>query len=167
MVMWELGRLAAGSRQLTTLFDQGPHGLDARLRADGSADAEAFIARFDEFLFSYGCRGPNEWELRSPTWETEPDLALAAIDRMRLSDESQAPQTNNAARAAERQTLGAEIAAMVEGDPEAHGQFLAALNSATVFMPGRERTKTTPSSSSTRCAWPCTRSVTAARPGGP
>ncbi len=31
---------------------------------------------------------------------------------------------------------------MIEGDPETHGQFLAALNSATVFMPGRERTKT-------------------------
>ena len=27
-------------------------------------------------------------------------------------------------------------------DPEAHGQFLAALRAATIFMPGRERTKT-------------------------
>jgi hypothetical protein len=44
--------------------------------------------------------------------------------------------------AVEREALGAEIAAMVEGDPETHGQFLAALNAATVFMPGRERTKT-------------------------
>ncbi len=142
MEMWDLGRLAAGSSDLNAMFEAGTDGLDGRLRASDSADAASFVERFDTFLFSYGCRGPNEWEARSPTWETEPDLALAAIDRMRLSDDSQAPQTNNAERAAEREVLGAEIAAMVEGDPEAHGQFLAALSSAKVFMPGRERTKT-------------------------
>ncbi|MEM8922832.1 MAG: PEP-utilizing enzyme [Actinomycetota bacterium] len=142
MAMWELGRMVVDSPELGALFDQGHDGLDARIRADGSEAAAAFTARFDEFLFAYGCRGPNEWETRSPTWETDPDLALAAIDRMRLSDASQAPADQNAMRAAERQALGAEIAAMVEGDPEAHGQFLAALNAATVFMPGRERTKT-------------------------
>lgn len=142
MAMWDLGRVVAGSGDLSALFDDGHEGLDARLRASDSADAATFLTQFDEFLFAYGCRGPNEWEVRSPTWETEPDLALAAIDRMRLSNESQAPQLNNAERAAEREALGAEIAAMVEGDPETHGQFVAALSSAKVFMPGRERTKT-------------------------
>jgi len=142
MAMWELGRLAAGSAELGALFEAGIEGLDARIRASDGADAAVFVERFDEFQYSYGCRGPNEWEARSPTWETEPDLALAAIDRMRLSDDSQAPATNNAERAAERERLGAEIAAMIEGDPEAHGQFVAALSAAKVFMPGRERTKT-------------------------
>ena len=145
MVMWEMGRLAAGSGSLSALFDAGINGLDDRIRASasgGDADAVRFVEQFDDFLYHYGCRGPNEWEARSPTWETEPDLALAAIDRMRLSDESQAPAAQNAERAAEREALGAEIAAMIEGDPETHGQFLAALHSATVFMPGRERTKT-------------------------
>ncbi|MEM8903805.1 MAG: PEP-utilizing enzyme [Actinomycetota bacterium] len=142
MAMWDLGRLAAGSDDLGELFDAGTGGLDARLRAASSPDARTFVERFDQFVYAYGCRGPNEWESRSPTWETEPDLALAAIDRMRLSDESQAPADSNAARAAEREALGAEIAAMIEGDAEAHGQFLAALSAAQVFMPGRERTKT-------------------------
>lgn len=145
MAMWELGRLAAGSPQLGAEFDQGTKGLDARLRsaaAAGDGPAAEFVARFDEFLFRYGCRGPNEWETRSPTWETEPDLALAAIDRMRLADPSQSPAKGNEARAAEREALGTEIAAMVEGDPEAHGQFLAALSAARVFAAGRERTKT-------------------------
>ncbi len=142
MVMWDLGRMAAGSAELGAMFDAGTDGLDARLRSSGGADAAAFVEAFNSFLFSYGCRGPNEWESRSPTWETEPDLALAAIDRMRLSDDSKAPALHNAERAAEREALGAEIAAMIEGDAETHGQFLAALNSATVFMPGRERTKT-------------------------
>jgi pyruvate,water dikinase len=142
MAMWELGRLAAASDELNAMFAAGTDGLDQRLRGSDAPDAIAFVERFDDFVYHYGCRGPNEWEARSPTWETEPDLALAAIDRMRLSDPSQAPADNNAERAVERKALGAEIAAMVEGDPEVHGQFLAALHAATVFMPGRERTKT-------------------------
>lgn len=142
MQMWGLGRLVVESDELMAMFDAGYAGLDARLRATDSEAARGFVDAFDSFLFSYGCHGPNEWDVRSPTWETEPDLALAAIDRMRLSEASAAPQLHNDDRRAERESLGAEIAAMVEGDPETHGQFLAALNSATVFMPGRERTKT-------------------------
>jgi rifampicin phosphotransferase len=142
MAMWDLGRLAAASDDLNALFDQGYAGLHDRLLASDSVDAAGFLAAFDDFAFRYGCRGPNEWEARSPTWETEPDLALAAIDRMRLSSESAAPRANNADRAAERERIGAEITAMLDGDPETQAQFQAALHSATVFMPGRERTKT-------------------------
>ena len=143
MVMWDLGRLVADSAELTALFDTGYDGLHARLRAAASSpDVATFLAAFDDFVFHYGCRGPNEWETRSPTWETEPDLALAAIDRMRLSDPASSPHAHNADRAGEREALGAEIAAMLDGDPETQAQFVAALRSATVFMPGRERTKT-------------------------
>jgi len=142
MEMWKLGRSVAGSDALMAIFDEGYDGLDARLRASTSADAADFVEAFDTFLYSYGCRGPNEWEVRSPTWETEPDLALAAIDRMRLSAPEAAPQLHNDDRRSEREALSAEIAALIEGDAETHGQFLAALNAATVFMPGRERTKT-------------------------
>lgn len=142
MAMWDLGRTVAGSAQLGAIFDAGIEDLDARLRADSGADASAFVEAFDAFLYRYGARGPNEWEARSPTWETEPDLALAAVDRMRLSDDTAAPQANNAARGAERRELGASITEMLAADPETQGQFGAALSSATVFMPGRERTKT-------------------------
>jgi rifampicin phosphotransferase len=142
MAMWDLGRLAAASDDLNALFDQGYAGLHDRLLASDSVDAAGFLAAFDGFAFRYGCRGPNEWETRSPTWETEPDLALAAIDRMRLSSESAAPRAHNADRAAERERIGAEIIGMLDGDPETQAQFQAALHSATVFMPGRERTKT-------------------------
>ncbi len=142
MAMWDLGRIATDSTDLNELFDAGYAGLYERLQASSSADASTFLAAFADFTLHYGCRGPNEWETRSPTWETEPDLALAAIDRMRLSDPSAAPKPHNADRGAEREALGAEIAAMLAGDPETQGQFVAALHSATVFLPGRERTKT-------------------------
>ena len=142
MAMWELGRMAAESDDLAALFDAGHAGLHDRLVASDSPDAKAFLEAFEDFTFRYGCRGPNEWETRSPTWETKPDLALAAIDRMRLSDPSAAPKLQQASRAAEREAIGAEITAMLAGDPETQAQFQAALHSATVFMPGRERTKT-------------------------
>ncbi len=142
MEMWKLGRMVEESESLSAAFDAGIVELDARLRSSDDPGVVAFIEKFDEFLFAYGARGPNEWETRSPTWETNPDLALAAIDRMRLSETDAAPQLNNAARAEERERLGAEITEMLAGDPETQGQFQAALHSATVFMPGRERTKT-------------------------
>ncbi|MDP7259175.1 MAG: hypothetical protein QF419_07390, partial [Acidimicrobiales bacterium] len=142
MAMWELGRMVASSRELGTEFDAGLDGLDARLRALEGESAEAFVAAFNEFLYSYGSRGPNEWETSCPTWETDPNLALAAIDRMRLSPERAAPTGNQARMAADRERLGAEMYEMLAADPETQGQFGAALGSAGVFMPGRERTKT-------------------------
>ena len=142
MAMWDLGRMAAASPEVSALFDGGYAGLHGRLVGSESPDAAAFVEAFDDFSFRYGCRGPNEWEARSPTWETEPDLALAAIDRMRLSDETAAPKMHNAERAVEREAIGAEITAMLAGKPDDQQKFQAALHSATVFMPGRERTKT-------------------------
>ncbi|MDG2111401.1 MAG: PEP-utilizing enzyme [Actinomycetota bacterium] len=142
VAMWSLGRIAAGSDVLNAVFEAGLDDLDARLRSAGGADGAAFCEAFDAFLFSYGSRGPNEWELSCETWETEPDLALAAIDRMRLSPESAAPIGHREELAADRERISAEIAEMLAGDPETQAQFLAGLSAAAVFMPGRERTKT-------------------------
>jgi len=142
MAMWELGRTVAASQHLGALFDAGVDGLDARLRADDSDDARAFVDAFDAFLYSYGSRGPNEWETRCPTWETDPDLALAAIDRMRLAADAASPAVHNIESATARTALGEEIAAMLEADPGTQAMFLGALQAATVFLPGRERTKT-------------------------
>ncbi|MEM7274562.1 MAG: PEP-utilizing enzyme [Actinomycetota bacterium] len=142
MAMWELGRTVASSPMLTSMFDAGTAGLDAGLRASDDPAAVEFCTGFDRFLFAYGSRGPNEWEVKSPTWETDPDLALAAIDRMRLAPDDAAPNLNNMARAAEREAIGSALVEALAADPETQGQFAAALASAKVFMPGRERTKT-------------------------
>ena len=42
-----------------------------------------------------------------------------------------------------RRSVTAEIAALVAGDPDVHGQFLAAVRSGRLHLAGRERTKTT------------------------
>jgi pyruvate,water dikinase len=106
-------------------------------------ESEEFRHGFDEFVREYGSRGPNEWEMRSPTWETDPDLALTAIDRMRRAPAEDSPTAHHAAVAGDRERLGAEVLQKLAGDPEAAGQVGAALHAAAVFLPGRERSKTT------------------------
>ena len=142
--MWELSRTVAADPELTELFDAGASGLHERLRASArqGGSAAAFAAALDEFLHEFGSRGPNEWEIGADTWETDPDLVLTLVDRMRLQPDADDPRRENAARAGEREALGAEIAALVESDAETHGQFLAALASSGTFLPGRERSKT-------------------------
>lgn len=77
--MWKLGRIVRDSPRLMTAFDGGFRGLMGRLERSEDSQVVAFLERFENFLRRYGCRGPNEWELRSHTWQTNPELALAAI----------------------------------------------------------------------------------------
>lgn len=105
-------------------------------------DGDEFRAGFEQFLLDYGSRGPNEWEARSPTWETHPNIALAAIDRMRQAPDGADPSAHQRARAAERAEAAETLLAMVDGDPETHGQLAAAIAASAAWLPGRERTKT-------------------------
>jgi pyruvate,water dikinase len=142
MAMWDMGRVVAESPALMAEFDRGLDGLHGRLRASTEESAVKLCVLLDEFMYLYGSRGPNEWEMRSPTWETQPDLALAAVDRMRLSPEGAAPVKQNSRMATDREELVAQLTEALAGDPATQGQFLAAVRAAHVFLPGRERTKT-------------------------
>ncbi|MGI8794142.1 MAG: PEP-utilizing enzyme [Acidimicrobiales bacterium] len=139
--MWELSRQVRSSDSLTAAFDAGVKGLDERLRQAG--DVEKFVAAFDEFLDRFGSRGPNEWEMRAPTWGTNPSLALAAIDRMRHAPDGAQPQEQWEAKAAARQAIASQVGEALAAAPEVQGQFLAAVNAAQLFLAGRERSKTT------------------------
>ena len=139
--LWDLGRQVSASPSLTAEFDKGVAGLMDRLPSNG--DAEKFRASFEEFLELYGSRGPNEWEVRSPTWGTNSELALAAVDRMRHAADEAAPQRHWADLVADREQLTAQLAEQLAGNPEVQGQFVAACRAAALFLAGRERTKTT------------------------
>jgi pyruvate,water dikinase len=140
--MWELGRVAAASDEVAAAFDAGPDQVLDILRASDSAEARDFLDRFDTFLFEHGARAQNEYDPYSASWEVRPRIALAAIDLMRRSDESQAPGNRTAASVAERDRIVAEIRAKIADDPETAGMFEAALQSSQVFLSGRERAKT-------------------------
>ena len=86
--LWELSRIVRSDAELSAAFDAGVDGLAAKL----SAAHAGFAAQFDDFLATYGFRGPGEWDIGSQTWETRPELALALIERLRLCDDSQSPK---------------------------------------------------------------------------
>jgi len=140
--LWAMGRLVSNSPALTSEFDAGVPGLLDRLRGSNAAGAAQFLAMFDEFVRNFGSRGPNEWEARSPSWETRPELALSAIERMRLAPSSADPATHSVDRARERAAAAEELLAIVAGDAAVHGQLSVAIAASQAWIPARERTKT-------------------------
>ncbi|MBT95894.1 MAG: phosphoenolpyruvate-utilizing protein [Acidimicrobiaceae bacterium] len=140
--MWDMGRMVRSNDQLTTEFDKGIEGLMDRLARSDEAEADEFLNAFEHFVYEYGSRGPNEWETRSPSWETKPELALNAIDRMRLAGDEFAPKTQNSERASQRQQAATELLSMVESDPAVHGELAVGIAASAAWLPARERTKT-------------------------
>jgi pyruvate,water dikinase len=104
-------------------------------------DSTEFKSGFARFLEDFGSRGPNEWEGSSSTWGTDPDLALAAIDRMRGADPTHAPSSQQKRLEGEREAATRSARERLRGLTRM--QFVRALRSAHVFSQGRERSKTT------------------------
>lgn len=145
VAMFKLSRCVRGSSSLTAIFDQGLIGLSDRLDGATDSDGKAFGSEFAEFLYEFGSRGPNEWDSARRTWETHPSIALAAIDRMRLANDSADPTGHQQVLAAGRETAVTEMRAILEAagvDDATKGQFEMAFACAAVWLPGRERTKT-------------------------
>ncbi len=141
--IWRLSRLARASASVSTMFDDGQSGLNGRLRAStDDEEVRAFVLAVDEFQYLHGARGPNEWDLYSRSYETNPELLFSAIDRLRGNDDAADPVVGEARVAAERFRLTAELETMFAGNAEALGGLNIGLNSAAVFMAARERCKT-------------------------
>jgi rifampicin phosphotransferase len=89
--MWEVAKVVRANPVVSAAFDQGTSGLLERLET--MPDSVEFRERFGRFVTEYGHRGPNDWEISSRTWENTPELALAAINCMRLAGHDLAPAT--------------------------------------------------------------------------
>jgi len=88
--LYAIARFVRDEPTVAAAFDGGVDGeLDARLGSGATADG--FRERFAGFVAEHGHRGPNDWELSSRNWENTPELALVAIDRMRLADHDLEP----------------------------------------------------------------------------
>lgn len=140
--LWKLGRAVAGSPTLTKHFEQGVAGLLDRMRHDDDPEVTAFLHGFDEFLREFGSRGTNEWEIATVTWETEQEIPLGMIERMRLQHDTHDPTTNATRLADERERLTADVRNRLSGQPETLAAFDQALTSAKAYMVARERNKT-------------------------
>ena len=145
-VLWDLSRMVRSSPEITAMFDAGTDGLLDRLEAAaeaGSADTAALLSAGVAFLNEFGSRGPNEWEISAETWGTDPSIAIAALDRIRLQADGEAPRLRNAAKVAERNATIADVRAKLAaiGNDELTGTFEAGVIAGSQ-MSFRERTKT-------------------------
>ena len=144
--MWELGRMVSGSPRLMAEFDAGVRGVLGRIWAaagDGDADAKAFATALDRYLTDWAFRGPNEWELRCPTWGTDPEIALAALDRVRLAPDKSSPMAAAERRVGEREAAADQLRTALADNEDVLGQLNAALHAAELWCRARERQRTT------------------------
>jgi pyruvate,water dikinase len=137
-IMWNLGRMVASSPAMTRLFDKGVD--DSTWAAlQRMPEAKEFAAIFSDFLARYGYRGPNEWEFASDSWRMRPRVPLKAIDRMRLSEEDEAPGADYKARLLNAKQ-SARYARRKLG-PLDRMKFRKALPAAKVWQAAREESK--------------------------
>jgi pyruvate,water dikinase len=139
--LWELSRQVASSPPVAAAFDLGIAGLLDRLRATHDPDARSFLEHWNAFIGRWGFLGPDVWEFSSPTYRTEPELALRMLDRMRLAPDSSAPQVRAATLTVEREAAIAQIADRLADDAAVRDQFTRAAHSAGNYLAARERSK--------------------------
>ena len=140
--LWDLSRTVVKSELLTSAFDEGISDLLERLEASDSSDAEDFLSSWNEFVFNYGSRGPNEYEIIADSWETNPTIALALLDRIRLQSDEENPSERHAKMAQSRVDTVEEVRGKLAelGNEELSGQFEAALIAGNVMI-FQERSK--------------------------
>lgn len=134
--LWDLSRMVANDRALTSAFDQGVDDVLDRI-----ASVEYHNA-WDAFVHQFGSRGPDEWDLCSPTWESHPRLALVALDRVRRQADDESPRLRNSERARRRHAMIEEARRRLVAQPDTAGLLEAGIT-AGAMMANRERTKTT------------------------
>jgi phosphohistidine swiveling domain-containing protein len=139
--IFAISRIVRRSAELTAEFEQDLEGLLERVAESISDEAAQFRAAVDEFMYVHGCRGPNEYDPYSWSYESRPSLLLQMIDHARGAGDDADPAITLAAGAAERQRLIEHFEGVFADNPEALGTFRAAVNSLAVFMSARERCK--------------------------
>lgn len=137
--MWKLAQMSKDIPSVASAFDAGVTGLLDRLAGD--AAAAPWIQEFEGFLAEFGSRGPNEWDVGADPWDLRPELALAAIDRIRLAPSDHDPRAQAARLAENRATAVAEVRALL--NPVDRKMFDKAHAATTIWSQARERSKTT------------------------
>ena len=141
--LWELSRLIRGDGELSAVFDEGVDGLLDRLETLDSPNTQRFRDDFDNFVYEYGSRGPNEWELSAHTWETDTSIPLRTLDQVRKQPDEKNPQNGADSASEDRQQVVEEVRAKLAEleNEELVGAFEGALVGANQMV-FRERAKT-------------------------
>src|SRR6266568_267327 len=139
--LWNLSRQVKASPALSALFDEGAGAAWRALQEKRTGDLAGFGAAFDEFLARYGCRGPNEWDLYTKSWEVDSTQPLGMVVSMRHSPDSEGPANRMRAQEERREAAGRRMRELLGGAPDKLAQFDAALASAALCITAREKTK--------------------------
>lgn len=139
--LWDLSRQVTASPELSALFDQGIAQVWRTLHDKRTGDAARFGSAFDEAMAKFGCRGPNEWDLYTKSWEVDPTQPLALVASLRHSPDSEAPANRMRAQEERREAAAGRLRELLAGSPEKLAQFDAALASAALCITAREKTK--------------------------
>lgn len=139
--LWQLSRLANGSPGLRGLFDQGAPAVAAALRDASGGELPRFRSAFEDFLATYGMRGPNEWDIRARSWDADPLQALAHVDTLRHSPDDGSPQVRAERLSARRKQVADELRQALAGDDDKQMTLELALRSSRDTIPLREQTK--------------------------
>ncbi len=137
--IWHLSRLA-NEPSVAAEFGRGSADVLARLASVDTAGAREFETAWASFIGKWGFLGPSIWELRSPTYEENPEIALRMIDRARSVPDSGSPDKRSYSLEQDRLNAVKVVAEKLQGN-ELHDTFLAAANVVPVFMPAREAIK--------------------------
>ncbi len=101
--LWQLANQVRADIDLTALFDSGVSAVEAMLAGPApTTPMRQFATDYSRFRRDYGCLGPNQWELQSPTWGSEPLYALSVIDRFRFAPPERNPSLVGARTMGER-----------------------------------------------------------------
>jgi pyruvate,water dikinase len=136
--LWDLSRVVRADAGLTAAFDAGDEGLLDRLRKEHPG----FATRFDVFVREFGYRGPSEWDIGVHTWETQPELPLSLIGRLRLLDDDASPALRIQERSADAAAALEQALKILGSNEEAVQTLHLAIASARRFAAWRERGKT-------------------------
>ncbi len=142
--IWDMSRLVRGSQIISEIFDSHSDSLLDELKKSDSEEVARFLEAFNEFVYEYGSRGANEWELSSETWETDPSIALKAIDQVRSQNDDRSPVIASERLGRERENLIEEVRKKLNemDNDELTGTFEGAVTAANMMI-FRERSKTT------------------------
>ena len=141
--LWELSRAANASAEVAALFDEGPERVLAAVQAPTTDAERAFAREVEAFLFTFGFRGPNEWDIHALSWEADPLQPLRLVNGIRRASDADSPQARHAALAARRAAAADTMRALLAGNEEGLATFEMAFASAQRTVPLREMTKAT------------------------
>ncbi len=139
--LWRLSRTVRAIPAVSAAFDAGVDALVERMHAWHDPSVALFLSQWSRFLQDWGFIGPSVWDFRSPTYRSDPAIALRMLDRLRTAPDSADPALRTARLRALRAAAIERIAACLPSGSAAQSQFLAAAHQAGNYLAARERSK--------------------------